>query len=82
MTQPYENFQYTSCVSRGICSLSPKNSALQTVIVLYLRIFAKYSYDIEVDKEIKTFILNTISVTLFNVQFNEESYLFAIENFI
>ncbi len=81
MTQPYENFQYNSCVSRGICSLSPKNSALQTVIVLYLRIFAKYSYDIEVDKEIKTFILNTISVTLFNVQFNEESYLFAIENF-
>ena len=37
-----EDFQYDSCVTRGICSMSPKNSALQTVIVLYLRICAKY----------------------------------------
>ena len=57
-----EDFQYDSCVSRGICSISPKNSALQTVIVLYLRIFAKYLIKLiekkETNKELKIFILN------------------------
>lgn len=82
MTYPsYEEYQYNSCVSRGICSISPQISALQTVIVLYLRIFAKYTLNLDVDNNIKTFILNTISVTLFNPEFNEESFLFAIENF-
>lgn len=82
MTYPsYEEYQYNSCVSRGICSISPRISALQTVIVLYLRIFAKYTLDFEVNNDIKTFFLNTISVTLFNSEFNEESFLFAIQKF-
>lgn len=76
-----ENFQYDSCISRGICSISPRNSALQTVIVLYLRLFAKYASNIDIENETKNFILNTISITIYNLEFNEKSFLFAVEKF-
>ena len=77
----FEEFQYNSCISRGICSISPQNSALQTVLVLYLRLFAKYSMNINIDKSIKDFILNTISITIYNPEFNEKSFLYAMKNF-
>ena len=79
--ESYEIFQYNSCISRGICTISPQISALQTVIVLYLRLFAKYATNINIEKETKDFILNTISTTIYNPDFNEDSFRFAVENF-
>lgn len=79
--ESYENFQYNSCISRGICSISPETSALQTVIVLYLRLFATYLKDNNVDKKIQNLILNTISITIYNPDFNVNSFNFAIKNF-
>ena len=79
--ESFENYQYDSCISRGICSISPKISALQTVLVLYLRLFAKYALDLEVDNNIREFILNTISITIYNPEFNDNSFIFAIEQF-
>ena len=83
--ESFQDFQYDSCISRGICSLNPRNSALQTVLVLYLRIFAKYVIEIDsldkIPNNIKEFILNTISITIYNSEFNENSFLFAIKNF-
>ena len=73
----YEDFEYNSCISRGICSISPRISALQTVLVLYLRLFAKYALNIEVDSKTRDFILNTISIAILNPEFNEKSFLFA-----
>ena len=73
----FEDFQYDSCVSRGICSINPRNSALQTVLVLYLRLFAKFAIEIDenkIDKKIKDFILNVISITIYNPEFNEDSF--------
>ena len=71
LNNSYDDYQYDSCVSRGICSISPRNSALQTVLVLYLRLFAKYASELDdinsIDKETKNFILNTISITLYNL---------------
>ena len=85
MSEINEDFQYDSCISRGICSLSPKTSALQTVLVLYLRIFAKFALKLEEKKfipdNIKTFILNTISITIYNPEFNENSYHSIINDF-
>ena len=75
------DYQYDSCISKGICSISPKISALQTVLVLYLRMFAKFAIDLDLDKDIQEFVLNTISITIYNPEFNEKSYYFAIENF-
>ena len=79
--ESYKDFQYDSCISRGICSISPQISALQTVLVLYLRLFAKYAIHIEIDNETRDFILNTIAITIYNPEFNENSFLYAIEKF-
>ena len=72
--ESFEEYQYDSCISRGICSINPRISALQTIIVLYLRLFAKYSYGLNIEKNIQTFILNTISITINNPEFNENSF--------
>ena len=77
----YNNFQYDSCVSRGICSISPRISALQTVLILYLRLFAKYSIKLELNSTIKDFLLNTIAITIYNPEFNENSFHFAVKKF-
>lgn len=83
MTNDYnENFQYDSCVSRGICSISPRNSALQTIVVLYLRLFAKYlikfdSNDINVNT--KNLILKTITSAIFNYEFNDTTFLLILQ---
>ncbi|MBQ7764326.1 hypothetical protein IJ384_03035 [bacterium] len=79
--ESFEEYQYNSCISRGICSINPRLSALQTVIVLYLRLFAKYAIKLDLDKSEKIFILNTISITIYNPEFNENSFLFAIDEF-
>ena len=77
----FEEYQYDSCIARGICSINPRISALQTVIVLYLRLFAKYSIDLNIDQIFRDFILNTISVTIYNPDFNEKTFLFTINKF-
>lgn len=85
MTERNEDYQYNSCISRGICSINPRISALQTVLVLYLRMFAKFGLKLEskklIPERIKDFILNTISVTIYNPEFNEDSFITIINNF-
>ena len=72
-----EGFQYNSCVFRGICSINPRITALQAVIILYLRFFIRFLSHIDVNSEIKDFILNTLAITLYNPDFNEDSFLYA-----
>ena len=82
--ESFENFQYDSCISKGICSLNPKISALQTVLVLYLRNFAKYAIEIpyeNIDENIKNFILETIAIAIYNTDFSEESFINIVKNF-
>ncbi len=74
-----KDFQYNSCVSRGICSINPRILALQTVILLFLRIFAKQTKDKNLDSQTENFILTTIVLTINNPEYNENSYLFAIK---
>ena len=77
----FGNYQYNSCTARGICSINPRISALQTILVLYLRFFAKFSSGIEIDEDTKNFILNTISITILNPDLNEDSFFYAVKNF-
>jgi len=76
------DFQYDSCVARGICSLNPRTSALQTIFVLYLRLFAKFCLKLDQDElldfEIKKNILNIIAITVYNQEFNENIFMFLI----
>ena len=76
---PKEDFQYNSCVSRGICSINPRITALQTVIILYLRFFARFLSHIKTTFEVRQFILNTLVISLYNPDFNEDSFLFALK---
>ena len=84
-SEQFEVFQYNSCVSRGFCSLSLQNSALQTVLVLYLRFFSKFAVEPKVfaniTNETKEFVLNTLSITIYNPEFNEKSFLYAVKVF-
>lgn len=80
-----EKFQYDSCIARGICSISPKNSALQTVIVLYLRIIAKYLIKLcekkDIENDLKIFILNSLVSTVYNTEISERTFDFLLKNF-
>ena len=59
------NFQYNSCISKGICSVNPRTYSLQAVLILFLKIIAKYSiklYKKDVIQDFaKTMFLNIIS---------------------
>ena len=61
-----EDYQYDSCVSRGICSVNPRTSSLQEILVLYLRLSSYYALKLyenairpEVD-ELKSEILSNV----------------------
>lgn len=70
-----DDYQYDSCVSRGICSVNPRTSSLQEVLVIYLKITAYYAlklceHDIQA-KDAREIILYTISVMVSNPEFSE-----------
>lgn len=73
------NFQYNSCISKGICSVSPRTSALQNVLVFYLNICAKYCLNLynpeNIDTNIKDFVLDTVVMCVSNPEFNETCFL-------
>lgn len=79
------DFQYDSCISRGICSVNPRTYALQAVLVLYLRFITKYALNLYqqeiVDKNVKSLILNTINITISNPEFSENSFISIVKRF-
>ncbi len=80
-----ENFQYDSCVSRGICSISPRTFALQVVLLMYLKLLAKYSLKLLdknlLNKDTKDFILNAITITVSHPEFTETSFSPTVKKF-
>lgn len=85
MTNNSPDFQYDSCISRGICSINPRTYALQAVLVLYLRFITKYALNLLqqgiVDKKAEELILDTITITVSNPEFTENSFASAITMF-
>ena len=81
----FEDFQYDSCVSRGLCSINPRTSALQGVLLLYLKLSAKYMLKLYKenpnDESAKQLILNTIAITVSNPEFTESSFVSTVVNF-
>ena len=84
-----DNYQYDSCVSRGICSVNPRTSSLQYILVLYLKLAAHYVIkikDLHSDSgdsinKIKNLILNTISIMVSNPEFSENDFRAIISGF-
>ena len=77
MTNNFD-YQYNSCISKGICSVNPRTSSLQEVLVLYLKAASFYALKLYkndiVDESIKNLILNTISILVSNPQFSESDF--------
>ena len=73
MNEYYQDFQYDSCTSRGICTTNPKIASLQSVLVQYLKLAAKYALALEdkgiKEEKIKELILNTIPLAVSNPEF-------------
>jgi hydroxylamine reductase len=74
----YEDFQYDSCVSKGVCSVSPQTAALQTVLLMYLKFVSKYALNLYnkkiIDKNLEYLILTTITIAVSNPEFTETSF--------
>ena len=73
-----EDYQYDSCVSQGVCSVNPRTSSLQEVLILYLKLAAYYAlklYENNIqDNEVRNLILNTISILVSNFEFSESDF--------
>lgn len=80
-----EDYQYDSCVSQGICSINPRTSSLQEVLVLYLKLTAFYTLRLYKkginDKKAKNIILDTISVMVSNYDFSEKDFKLLVQRF-
>ena len=73
-----EDYQYDSCVSQGICSVNPRTSSLQEVIILYLKLTSYYAlklYESGIEEnDARNIILNTISILVSNYEFSERDF--------
>lgn len=85
MTNYNEDYQYNSCTSRGICSVDPRTSSLQEILVLYLSLTAYYTLKLNENginnKDVRNLILNTISVLVSNPEFSENDFKAIVKGF-
>ena len=84
MKEHLNNLQYNSCISKGICSINPRTSALENVLVLYLHLCSKYCLKLYqknvLDESIKKCIINTTAISILNPEFTEECFMMAISD--
>ena len=80
-----EDYQYDSCVSQGVCSVNPRTSSLQEVLILYLKLASYYAlklYENDIqDDEVRNIILNTISILVSNFEFSERDFKVITQGF-
>lgn len=80
-----DDYQYDSCVSQGVCSVNPRTSSLQEVLILYLKLASYYAlklYENGIqDEEVRLQILNTISILVSNFEFSESDFKIITSGF-
>ena len=81
-------YQYNSCVSRGICSIDPRTSALQEILLMYLKISAYYvqllkkaEFKILILDGIRELVLDTISAMVSNQEFSVADFEIISERY-
>lgn len=75
----HEDYQYDSCISKGICSINPRTSSLREVLVMYLKHLAFYTLQLKYlgikNNATENIILNTLSGLMSNLESgNKEFY--------
>ncbi len=85
MNEKYQEYKYDSCTSRGICSVNPKTSSMQEILILYLKLAAYYliklSEHSDADEKMRNLILNTISVIVSGVELSEADFSSLVKTF-
>lgn len=74
-----DDYQYDSCISKGICSINPRTSSLREVLVMYLKHLAFYTIQLNhfgvKNNSTEKIILNTLSGLMSNLETgNKEFY--------
>ena len=68
----YEDYQYDSCVSKGICSIGPRTSSLQEALIMYLKLLAFYTIELKNfgghNKDAEQLILDIIATLMSNLE--------------
>ncbi len=74
----YEDYQYDSCVSKGICSIGPRTSSLQEILIMYLKLLAFYTIELKSfgghNKDAVKVILETISTLMANMEYQNKQF--------
>ena len=74
----YEDYQYDSCVSKGICSIGPRTSSLQEILIMYLKLLAFYTIELRNfgghNKDAEKIILETISTLMANMEYQNKQF--------
>lgn len=78
----YEDYQYDSCVSKGICSIGPRTSSMQEVLVMYLKLLAFYTIELKRlgghNKDAENVIFDTISALMSNMESQNTQFARAL----
>ena len=74
-----DDYQFDSCISKGICSINPRTSSLREVLVMYLKHLAFYTLQLKYlgvkNRATEDIILNTLSGLMSNLESgNKEFY--------
>lgn len=74
----HEDYQYDSCISKGICSINPRTSSLREVLVMYLKQLAFYTLKLKhlglKNDSTEGIILNTLSGLMSNLEIGNQQF--------
>ena len=74
----HEDYQYDSCISKGICSINPRTSSLREVLVMYLKQLAFYTLKLKhlglKNDSTECIILNTLSGLMSNLEIGNQQF--------
>lgn len=80
----HEDYQYDSCISKGICSINPRTSSLREVLVMYLKQLAFYTIKLKrlglKNDATEGIILNTLSGLMSNLETGNEQFYKTLMN--
>lgn len=80
----HEDYQYDSCISKGICSINPRTSSLREVLVMYLKQLAFYTLQLKYlgvkNSSTEDIILNTLSGLMSNLETGNKQFYQTLVN--
>ena len=80
----HEDYQYDSCISKGICSINPRTSSLREVLVMYLKQLAFYTLHLKYlglkNRDTEDIILNTLSGLMSNLETGNKQFYQTLIN--